>query len=185
MGGLRAGRASGTARLVAYGQWPYDCAVTSWPGLFERDPERMPLLRLVAVAGTQLARYSQRVLAEHDATVTSIGVLSTLAESDGLSHRDIARQLWLTPATLTPVVDGLERAGHVQRERDSDDRRVLRLHLTEAGRDWLAETYDQVAHTLRASIPAAPPGHEHAIRNYLAAVLAAVNDCEGPPWPAS
>jgi len=161
----------------------YGVYVSVWPGLFDRDPERMPLARLIAVVGAQFGRYSQRVLAEHGATATSVGLLGALAEEDGLSHREMARRLWLTPATLTPVVDALEAAGHVRRGRDPSDRRVVRLHLTEPGRTWLADTYAEVAHAFRARIPAAPPEHEQIIRNHLVAVLAAINDPEGPPWP--
>jgi len=95
----------------------------------------------------------------------------------------MARRLWLTPATLTPVVDALEAAGHVRRGRDPSDRRVVRLHLTEPGRSWLADTSAEVARAFRARIPAAPPEHEQIIRNHLVAVLAAINDPEGPPWP--
>ena len=60
---------------------------------------------------------------------------------------------------------------------------MVRLHLTEAGRSWLAVTYSEVAQAFRARIPAAPPEHEQIIRIHLVAVLAAINDPEGPPWP--
>lgn len=143
----------------------------------------MPLGRLIGVVGAQFGRYSQRVLAEHGATASSVGVLGALACEDGLSHREMARRLWLTPATLTPVVDALEQAGHVRRHRDPDDRRVVRLHLTDEGREWLRSTYSEVARAFRARIPPPPPGHEQIIRDYLVAVLAAINETDGPPWP--
>ena len=96
----------------------YGICVSVWPGLFDRDPERMPLARLIAVVGAQFGRYSQRVLAEHGATATSVGLLGALAEEDGLSHREMARRLWLTPATLTPVVGAPEATRHIRRSRD-------------------------------------------------------------------
>jgi MarR family 2-MHQ and catechol resistance regulon transcriptional repressor len=34
---------------------------------------------------------------------------------------------------MTTVIDNLERDGFVRRERDGNDRRVIHVHLTEAG----------------------------------------------------
>ena len=34
---------------------------------------------------------------------------------------------------MTTVIDNLERDGYVRRERDQKDRRVIHVHLTEAG----------------------------------------------------
>jgi MarR family 2-MHQ and catechol resistance regulon transcriptional repressor len=36
-------------------------------------------------------------------------------------------------SNITTVLDNLERAGLVRRERDAKDRRVIHVHLTEAG----------------------------------------------------
>ena len=35
---------------------------------------------------------------------------------------------------MTTVIDNLERDGLVRRERDAKDRRVIHVHLTEAGK---------------------------------------------------
>lgn len=141
----------------------------------------MPLGRLIAVVGAQFGRHSHRLLAEHGATATSVGLLGALAEDPGLSHREMARRLWLTPATLTPVVDALEQAGHVERRRDPDDRRVVRLHLTDAGREWLRDTHAAVGAAFKSRVPQPPPGDEAVIRRYLITVLAALNEPDGAP----
>lgn len=52
----------------------------------------------------------------------------------------IARQLMVTPAVVTGIVDRLERRGFVRRTPDPEDRRVVRLSLTEAGRRVSLET---------------------------------------------
>jgi DNA-binding MarR family transcriptional regulator len=36
---------------------------------------------------------------------------------------------------LSPLLKRLEAAGYIHRERDADDERMLRVSLTEAGRD--------------------------------------------------
>jgi MarR family transcriptional regulator, organic hydroperoxide resistance regulator len=113
---------------------------------------------------------------EHGLTPTALGVLDVLGRGDGLSHRELAGRLGLTPATLTPVVDALEAAGEVRRARDAADRRVVRLWLTAAGRDRVVAASGRVAARLQDRLPSPSPAHEEAIRGYLLAVLAAVRD---------
>lgn len=52
---------------------------------------------------------------------------------------ELGRKMMLSPATLVPVVDALERQGLVKRERDLKDRRRIPLLVTEAGRLVLAK----------------------------------------------
>ncbi|MFR9806667.1 MarR family winged helix-turn-helix transcriptional regulator [Pseudonocardia sp. RS010] len=129
-----------------------------------------PLDRLLIVAGATLGRFRQQVVAEHGLSATALDLLTALNCEDGLPHRELAGRLGFTPATLTPVVDVLERTGDVRRERDGTDRRVIRVYLTPSGRRRWASVADQVARTLRETMP----GEEPAVRRYLGAVLAAV-----------
>lgn len=156
---------------------PYVRVVTErW---FDADPERMPLGRLLTSTGQALGRYYQRTVAAHGLTSTSIGVLGALAHADAVSHRELAAVVGVTPATLTPVVDALQGAGELIRERDPLDRRVVRLSITAAGRDHLASAADDVATALRGQLPQPPPEQQAVIRDYLLAVLAAVDDERG------
>lgn len=52
---------------------------------------------------------------------------------------DLAGWLGVTPGAVTPLTDRLIEAGWVARTRDTEDRRVLRLSLTEAGAARLRE----------------------------------------------
>ena len=129
-----------------------------------------PLDRLLIATGATLARYRQRVAAAHGLSATALDLLTALSSEDGLPHRELAGRLGLTPATLTPVVDTRERAGDVRRERDADDRRVVRVYLTESGRRRRETVADQVDRALRDVVPREDP----AVRRYLGEVLAAV-----------
>lgn len=64
----------------------------------------------------------------------------TLLEISGsaLSLTGLAAALDLDTSTLSRTVDGLVRAGWVERTEDVADRRLLRLALTSAGRDKVA-----------------------------------------------
>ncbi len=50
---------------------------------------------------------------------------------------ELSRKMMLTPATLVPAVDALERQGFVERGRDPHDRRRTPLVVTDAGRTLL------------------------------------------------
>lgn len=141
-------------------------------GFFEPDPQLMPLHRLLSRVGQAVSRYSRDVVAAHGLTVTSMGVLGVLADGSAVSHRELSGYLGVAPATLTPVVDALEVAGELARERDSADRRVVRLRITECGQRRLADAHGAVV-ALRSGLPQPPPGEAEVVRAYLLAVLAA------------
>ena len=67
-------------------------------------------------------------------------VLSCLWEEDGLSTSGIADKLKQLGATLTGVVDRMEDRKLVYRERDPNDRRIVRI--------WLAEEGERLMHVL-------------------------------------
>ncbi len=60
-------------------------------------------------------------------------LLMLLAESPNLTHSEVAAHLQIAPATVTKMIQRLERAGFVRRCPDAHDQRVSRLALTEAG----------------------------------------------------
>ncbi len=61
-------------------------------------------------------------------------VLFALWEQDGLTHRELAEQLEITPATMTRMIQRMEKAGFVQRQPDASDQRLSRVYLTDVGR---------------------------------------------------
>ncbi len=58
-------------------------------------------------------------------------VLARLKREPGLRQVDLAERLDMEPITLCRIVDRLEEAGLVERQRDPNDRRAWRLALTE------------------------------------------------------
>ena len=74
---------------------------------------------------------------EHDLTLGEYDVLLRLVRAPDRTLRmtEIAQRILISPSGLTRVVDGLEEKGWVERRRDSDDARVVRARLTDAGRE--------------------------------------------------
>ncbi len=61
-------------------------------------------------------------------------VLHALWEQEGLTHRDLAERVQNTPATVTKMIQRMEKAGFIQCRPDPADQRVSRVYLTDAGR---------------------------------------------------
>lgn len=84
-----------------------------------------------------ILRIEQRAMEKKGKMPLSIGevhAIESIAKSDGCTIGDIARDLGLTLATVTATVDRIERKGYVTRQRSEEDRRLVRVFLTDTGR---------------------------------------------------
>jgi len=61
-------------------------------------------------------------------------VMLLLWERDGRAVNELGQPLHLDSGTLTPLLKRLEKAGLVTRRRCDKDERVMRIHLTAAGK---------------------------------------------------
>jgi len=61
-------------------------------------------------------------------------MLRVLAEREGVSHSELAARLDVRPATISKMLNRMERAGFLTRKPDTEDQRVSRVYLTEQGR---------------------------------------------------
>lgn len=119
-----------------------------------------------------LLRVARRIRvnrAEGDVGDSQLSVLFHLDLGGPLTPSELAALDHVTPPSMNRTVNGLEEAGLVVRERATDDARKVRVTLTPAARELLAETRrlrsewfdgqlarlsaDELA-ALRASLPA-------------------------------
>jgi DNA-binding MarR family transcriptional regulator len=77
--------------------------------------------------GIQLSLLNHHVGARVDLKDVDLDCLDLLDFYGPLSPSALARRAGLHPATMTGVLDRLERGGWVTRERDPDDRRAVRV----------------------------------------------------------
>jgi DNA-binding MarR family transcriptional regulator len=96
--------------------------------------------------GVQLSLLNHSVGARLDLKATDLECLDLITRYGPLSPSALARRAGLHPATMTGILDRLERGGWINRGRDSSDRRsvvvraargrgaeVLRLYLVDSG----------------------------------------------------
>jgi DNA-binding MarR family transcriptional regulator len=90
-------------------------------------------------ASRSITRLYTRYLAPLHLTYAQYVVMVVLWESDALAVKDLGARLCLDSATLTPVLKKLESHGYLVRQRDKNDERVVKIHLTTDGRNLYAK----------------------------------------------
>ncbi|MDP2311111.1 MAG: MarR family transcriptional regulator [Pseudomonadota bacterium] len=126
---------------------------------------------LYAASRAMIQSY-QPLLAPLGLTYPQYLALLVLWEEDGASVKRLGERLLLDSGTLTPVLKRLEAAGLLSRVRDRADERVVRIHLTGAGRALeAAASHIPAALSSRAQLPspalAALRGTLHQLTNTL------------------
>ncbi len=87
---------------------------------------------------TQLSLLNHHVGAHADLKAADLDCLELINRHGPLSPSTLARRAGLHPATVTGILDRLERGRWVTRQRDPSDRRAVTVH---ARRDRNAELY--------------------------------------------
>jgi len=82
---------------------------------------------------------SKRLAKTTGLTAPQLLVLQTLSAAGSIKPSEIARQVHLSQATITSIVDRLEAAGLVARQKNDTDRRTVDIVITQSGRESLDE----------------------------------------------
>lgn len=89
-------------------------------------------IKLTRCTNSVLARLSERNTVG-DLTPSQFAVLEALYHLGSMTQGEVSLKILKSGSNITTVIDNLERDGLVRRERDAKDRRVIHVHLTEAG----------------------------------------------------
>ena len=89
-------------------------------------------IKLTRCTNSLFARLSERNTLG-DITPSQFAVLEALYHLGSLTQGEVSTKVLKSGSNMTTVIDNLERDGMVRRERDAKDRRVINVHLTEAG----------------------------------------------------
>ncbi len=115
--------------------------------------EDWELLAQIAQAYRNLSDSFMEQIDMHRAQAT---VLCRLFVQNGMTQTEIADQLSIQGATVTSMLQRMEEAHLVTRQRDADDNRLVRVYLTDLGRQKERDITDQfmkLEETIFAGIP--------------------------------
>lgn len=102
---------------------------------------------LLTKAQHTVFQYLKTNLAQFDVTPVQYGILKCLWDEDGQTPKQIARTLSLDGSTITGILDRMENKNLVRRTPDPDDRRTLKVVITNQGlelRECIEEVIEKV-----------------------------------------
>lgn len=113
----------------------------------------------VAAALVRLSHLVNHVFTEvsrdYDLTPQQTQLLCLLTTGP-VGMTEITRTLHLEKSSVSGLVDRVERRGLVERVRDPDDRRAMRIVLTEQGERFAVDSHDQVTARLEEMVAELP-----------------------------
>jgi DNA-binding MarR family transcriptional regulator len=99
---------------------------------------------LLKRCGTLIAITVDRSLAEFGMTHAQLGIFLRLVSGSAKTASELARELITDTGSMTRMLDRLEEKQFIERSRDGEDRRVVRVRLTSKG-ERLADQMKGVA----------------------------------------
>lgn len=145
----------------------------------EADPEvTQVVVDLLVTAGRLLDRMDA-LLRPHGLTTSAFNVLHILAgDPDPLTPTEVARRLPVpvTTATVTGLLDTLQRKGLLQRRPHPEDRRRVLVVLTDEGRALLGRLAPEVAAAERRWTAALPLSSRPRLLRALAQVRESLDE---------
>ena len=137
------------------------------------EPETRAL-RDLAAAGSEASTALARRMTMHPTDLAAMSHIAYAAEQ--LGPGELSSRLGITPAATTDLIDRLEAAGHVLRERNATDRRRVRLVPTETAKTAVRGQLADLLERLDAVSADFTPKERAAIQRYLESAAAAYRD---------
>jgi DNA-binding MarR family transcriptional regulator len=129
-----------TSERAAEPRWLDEGEMLAWRTFAETQGDLMTALESdLAQTGLTLGDYQ-------------VFVYLSSAQDDSMRMCDLAEILQLSPSGLTRRLDGLVKAGWIERQPSEFDRRVIRAKLTESGRAKLESAAPVHVESVRARI---------------------------------
>jgi MarR family 2-MHQ and catechol resistance regulon transcriptional repressor len=120
-----------------------------------------PAVELAVRVYVKLMRASRAVTARVEPrltdtclTTTQLGVLEAVLHKGPMTQRDLGRRVLTSAGNMTDVIDKLEGRGLLRRIRSAEDRRSVRIELTEKGRALIEDLFPDHASDIAAAMAA-------------------------------
>ena len=110
-------------------------------------------------------------LEQYSLTGVQYGVLKHLADGTALTAVDLSRILHYDTGSMTRMLDRLEEKAFLRRERGKEDRRVVYLRITPAGRALLPKLRAAAARVLSRQLAGFKTDEIEALKVYLSRMI--------------
>lgn len=144
--------------------------------------ERASAADALATATPILVGVALRAVEElgEEVSLTQFRLLRALAELGSVPSSTVAQRLGSAGSSVTRLADRLEESGHLVRRRERPNRSVVRLELTDAGRELVDRMMAARRRELVEIVDRLPDGVAEQVATALEAVVAAAGPDYGP-----
>jgi MarR family transcriptional regulator, organic hydroperoxide resistance regulator len=132
---------------------------------FKEDLDR--IVEAIIYLVTESRRLSKDEASQYGVTPTQLSVLKLLQQIGDLSLGTLSREIGAHNSTVTGIVDRMESAGLVERDRSEEDRRVWIIRLTSQGRRVAERAKVSPWELLRGALAALPPSDQERLTSIL------------------
>ena len=141
------------------------------------------ILRALRRITRNIALHSKQLAAYSHITAPQLVCLLAVIESGPMTSTAISREISVSPSTVVGILDRLEEKGLVLRERSHEDRRIVLVSATEAGRQLAAEAPSPLQKTLADALNALPELEQATITLSLERIVDLMEARKSDPSP--
>lgn len=154
---------------------------------WETDSHERSIVRSLRQIIRAVALYSRELQRRRNLTTTQLATLRRLARRGPVSAGELARAISVSQATITGVLDRLERPGLILRRRDPRDRRRVVVELTAAGEEAVQDSPPPLHERFMWRLAELPERERREIDRTLRKIVAMMEaeDVEAAPVLAS
>ncbi|WP_421072573.1 MarR family winged helix-turn-helix transcriptional regulator [Pelotomaculum propionicicum] len=104
--------------------------------------------------------------------------VSTLYRKGSLSMSELAHEMQISKQQLTPLVNKLINQGLLAKKEDENDRRIVRIEVTEQGRNMLREIFAEIRIDLMEKLRLLPDGELAELDYMLRRIIEILKNAE-------
>jgi DNA-binding MarR family transcriptional regulator len=116
-------------------------------------------------------RLFQEAVGAYGLTTIQYGALQVIGGQPGIDQVTLSRETDIDRTTIVRVVDKLRELGLIRKETSPEDRRVNRIHITDAGIERLREAYDAAEASQDLLLSPLAPAERDAFKQMMSTVI--------------
>jgi MarR family 2-MHQ and catechol resistance regulon transcriptional repressor len=120
-------------------------------------------VNLIRASDTVAAHMAEQI-EQSGLTLGQFGVLEVLLHLGPMCQHALGAKLLRSGGNVTLVVDNLEKHGWVRRERQADDRRLVKIYLTPKGQRLIARVFPEHAEAITKEMSLLTAEEQEALR---------------------
>ncbi len=146
------------------------------PGSTEAEPlDVLGALRRYGVAEAEMRKRMRKTMAMNETDLAALHhLIQAKVANESMGAKDLAAILDVSPASVSVMLDRLERSGHISRTIHPTDRRASVVVITDEGEAEVSDALGPLHRRMLAVASSMPPEDAGAIYRFLTAMLEAV-----------